>query len=455
MAALHQRQGGLLVTGRNQIPRAAAKAGVVSWASMKPELGSGPLDAGLWLVGRDFGAEEQHAQQPFVGPAGHVLDAVLRAAGVDRASVRVDNLVPEQPLVNDFAAHSPAALAAGQARLRALLARYRPSVIVAFGNEVGKFLLGDAWPTGEGVQDIRGYLWDTPFGRVLTSVHPAAILRDWAPWRALLDLDLRRAVNEWRNDCPPLAERNVTIVTQPAELEGLYDERGGDGLDATGEPRRAYAGNNVVLGDAKACGGFAVGMGATLDKQGCSVRDQQYTVTGCPLTNVAPPVPRSCRKLGWLAVDIENTEDRRLACVGFAASPERAFVIPAHEPWQLDAIRALCESEAPKVLQNGQYDRFFLERFAGITLRNQVFDTQLAWHALQPELAGKKTQTKKRAYGRRTVKSLKFLASIYTRDRWWKDYAFASEEERYILCGRDCCVTLEIAKKQARQLEVT
>ena len=66
----------------------------------------------------------------------------------------------------------------------ALLAAHRPKLIVAFGNEVCKFLVGEAWPT-EGIQALRGYLWDTPTGRVLASVHPAAILREWTPWRAL------------------------------------------------------------------------------------------------------------------------------------------------------------------------------------------------------------------------------------------------------------------------------
>lgn len=120
----------------------------------------------------------------------------------------------------------------------------------------------------------------------------------------------------------------------------------------------------------------------------------------------------------------------------------------------MDAIRALCESPVPKVLQNGQYDRFFLKRFAGIALRNQAFDTQLAWHALNPELAGKKTDVgHKKARSRRTAKSLRFLASIYLRVPYWKDYDFTTPEDRYTLCGRDVCNTLDIALKQAVQLE--
>jgi len=128
-------------------------------------------------------------------------------------------------------------------------------------------------------------------------------------------------------------------------------------------------------------------------------------------------------------------------------------VIPAIEGWQLDAIKRLCESQIPKVLQNGQYDRFFVKKFSGFDIDAQVFDTLLAWHCLQPEIAGQKEKPAKKGYSRSTAKSLKFLASIYTREPWYKDYSFESEEDKYILCGKDCCVTLEIANKQVKQLE--
>ena len=365
--------------------------------NLAPERGAGPLSAPLWLVGRDYGAEEAARRAPFVGQAGHVLDAALRAAGLARIDVRIDNLVPVQPPANDFARHRPEDVAWGAQRLAALLDTHRPRVIIAFGAEVSRFLVGDAWPD-DGIQALRGYLWDTRFGRVLTSVHPAAMLREWTPWRALLDVDLRRAKAEVEAGAPPLTTREVTVVTHEHELHELQ------AAIATTRPQ----------------GG-----------------------TRFPFDGV-----------NWLSVDIENTHDLQLACVGFAPTPERAWVIPAHAPWQLDAICALCESPTPKVLQNGQYDRFFLKRFAGVALRAQVFDTQLAWHALNPELAGKKAQVGyRKAGGRRTAKSLKFLASIYLRVPHWKAYDFASEDEQYTLCGRDCCNTLAIALKQRAQLD--
>ena len=73
----------------------------------------------------------------------------------------------------------------------------------------------------------------------------------------------------------------------------------------------------------------------------------------------------------------------------------------------------------------------------------------LGFHALEPELAGKATKKKK---SRRTVKSLKFLASVYTREPYWKNYEFASFEEKAILCGKDVCTTLEVGRKIKQEL---
>ena len=166
------------------------------------------------------------------------------------------------------------------------------------------------------------------------------------------------------------------------------------------------------------------------------------------------PLYRAATSGALLSVDIENTQDLTLSCCGFAPTPKEAWVIPAIEGWQTRAIKDLCEMDAPKVFQNGQYDRFFLKRFAGITVRNQTVDTQLAWHALNPELAGKKTQVgERKAKSRRTVKSLRFLASIYLRVPFWKDYEFATEMDRYRLNGLDVCHTLAIAQKQLAQLD--
>jgi len=55
--------------------------------------GAGPVAAKLMIVGEQPGDQEDLAGQPFVGPAGQVLDAALVEAGIDRSAVYVTNAV--------------------------------------------------------------------------------------------------------------------------------------------------------------------------------------------------------------------------------------------------------------------------------------------------------------------------------------------------------------------------
>lgn len=55
--------------------------------------GAGPRRARVMLVGEQPGHDEDLAGEPFVGPAGKVLDRALEAAGVDRAQTYVTNVV--------------------------------------------------------------------------------------------------------------------------------------------------------------------------------------------------------------------------------------------------------------------------------------------------------------------------------------------------------------------------
>ena len=55
--------------------------------------GEGPRNATLMLVGEQPGDREDVAGSPFVGPAGQLLDRALRAAGIDRKTVYLTNIV--------------------------------------------------------------------------------------------------------------------------------------------------------------------------------------------------------------------------------------------------------------------------------------------------------------------------------------------------------------------------
>ncbi len=55
--------------------------------------GSGNASAALVVVGEQPGDEEDRAGKPFVGPAGRMLDDLMREAGIGRRRVYVTNAV--------------------------------------------------------------------------------------------------------------------------------------------------------------------------------------------------------------------------------------------------------------------------------------------------------------------------------------------------------------------------
>src|SRR5829696_8415033 len=55
--------------------------------------GDGAVGASIMLVGEQPGDREDLAGEPFVGPAGRLLDEALAAAGIDRSHVYVTNAV--------------------------------------------------------------------------------------------------------------------------------------------------------------------------------------------------------------------------------------------------------------------------------------------------------------------------------------------------------------------------
>src|SRR5437868_1626482 len=55
--------------------------------------GAGPARADVMMVGEQPGDVEDRRGKPFVGPAGHLLDAMMEEAGIPRQRVYVTNAV--------------------------------------------------------------------------------------------------------------------------------------------------------------------------------------------------------------------------------------------------------------------------------------------------------------------------------------------------------------------------
>jgi len=100
--------------------------------------GAGPARADVMFVGEQPGDQEDLAGEPFVGPAGRVLDEALAEVGIDRSRAFVTNAVKHfkfQPRGKRRIHQKPnaAELAACRPWLDAELRAVRPRVLVVLG----------------------------------------------------------------------------------------------------------------------------------------------------------------------------------------------------------------------------------------------------------------------------------------------------------------------------------
>jgi DNA polymerase len=141
--------------------------------------GEGPKSARLMFVGEQPGDQEDLAGQPFVGPAGQVLDKALAAAGVPRVETYVTNAVKhfKHELRGKRRIHkTPDAGEVSACRwwLEAERRIVRPRVIVALGVTAGLSVFGKPTPIGKFRQQAI-QLADQAQGVV--TYHPSYLLR--------------------------------------------------------------------------------------------------------------------------------------------------------------------------------------------------------------------------------------------------------------------------------------
>jgi uracil-DNA glycosylase family protein len=141
--------------------------------------GAGSQRARIMLVGEQPGDEEDRRGEPFVGPAGRLLDRALEAAGVDRGTLYVTNAVKHfkwEPRGKRRLHKTPAQreIEACRPWLEGEIKAIRPEVIGCLGATAAKALLGPAFK----VSVSRGQFIESAYApRVFATFHPSAILR--------------------------------------------------------------------------------------------------------------------------------------------------------------------------------------------------------------------------------------------------------------------------------------
>lgn len=151
--------------------------------------GTGVLTPAVVVVGEGPGHDEDIRGEPFVGPAGKLLDKMLAAVSLSRtANCFIANIVKCRPPNNRVPTTEEAA--ACEDFLRAQLLALRPAMILCAGSTAAKQLL----KTSAGVTRLRGRLYDWNGIPVAVTYHPSALLRDARLKRpAWDDLKLMRA----------------------------------------------------------------------------------------------------------------------------------------------------------------------------------------------------------------------------------------------------------------------
>ncbi len=168
--------------------------------------GVGPRDARIMIVGEQPGDREDLAGEPFVGPAGRLLDELLEDVGIDREEVFLTNAVKRFR-------HHEKVTATGVKRihdkptvrqqrachdwLESELEIVDPRVLVLLGSTAVQSMLG----TKARLRDVQGIVVERDDGPpIVATSHPSAALR--APSsdaRAAIRADIRDALTRARD----------------------------------------------------------------------------------------------------------------------------------------------------------------------------------------------------------------------------------------------------------------
>lgn len=141
--------------------------------------GAGPVDAKLMLLGEVPGDLEDRKGEPFVGPAGQLLDQVLEEVGLARESVYVTNAVKHfkwKPAGKRRLHAKPSAreIRACRPWLEAEIQVIHPEMIVCLGATAAAAVLGPQFR----ITKQRGEVFETEFAHWTTATyHPSALLR--------------------------------------------------------------------------------------------------------------------------------------------------------------------------------------------------------------------------------------------------------------------------------------
>jgi len=135
-------------------------------------IGRGNKEASLMFVGEGPGEQEDLKGEPFVGPAGKLLDLLLEALMFDKNDYYIANIVKCRPPGNRVPTDEEAEKCLNYLRNQVYL--IKPKIIVCLGATAMKYIID----RNAKITQIRGQWVERKGCWLMPTFHPAALLRD-------------------------------------------------------------------------------------------------------------------------------------------------------------------------------------------------------------------------------------------------------------------------------------
>jgi DNA polymerase len=153
--------------------------------------GVGNENSDLMFIGEGPGEQEDLQGEPFVGPAGKLLDDMLEMIDLDRSKIYIANMVKCRPPRNRDPQASE--IAACRPWLERQIALVNPRLIVCLGRIAAMSLIREDFR----ITREHGQWFERNGRRIIATFHPSALLRDPSR-RPDAFMDLREIRKEYR-----------------------------------------------------------------------------------------------------------------------------------------------------------------------------------------------------------------------------------------------------------------
>lgn len=146
--------------------------------------GAGAAHSSIFLMGEQPGDQEDRRGEPFVGPAGKLLDSALAEAGIDRTATYLTNAVKHFKFIpaergkrRIHKTPGRTEIVACRPWLIAELAVVNPDIVVCLGATAAQSILGTSFRVSRQRGEVIDFELEGISRHIVATTHPSAVLR--------------------------------------------------------------------------------------------------------------------------------------------------------------------------------------------------------------------------------------------------------------------------------------